>query len=381
MDPHSSAVSSSRRGPAATKTDSSRAVLYGLAAGLGAALLFGLSAPLAKRLLTDTGPLWLAGLLYLGAGLGLSLLRGLGRLWDHGSHSESRLRRQDAPLLLGITLLGGALAPVLMLLGLRRIDGVAGALLLNLEAPFTILLAVLLFREHLGRRARLAALLIVGGALSLTGREAGGAQAAVSPAASWLGGAALAGACLCWALDNNLTQRLSLRDPWAITIVKTLSAGSCNLALSLVSRQAAPAARVAALAMLVGFLSYGVSLLLDTYALRLLGAAREATIFSTAPFVGALAAVPLLGEHLGRREGAAFALMAGGVGLLARDRHHHFHVHEMLQHEHRHVHDDHHQHDHSPEAPPGEPHSHAHDHAPLAHEHPHVSDLHHRHRH
>ena len=358
---------------------SSRAIGSGLAAGLCAALLFGLSAPLAKRLLADLGPLWLASLLYLGAGLGLLFVRVAARLRGR-RNNESQLRRQDAPLLIGITLLGGALAPVLMLHGLGRLDGVAGALMLNLEAPFTILVAVLIFREHLGRQAQLAAVFIIAGALALTVRAAD-SQGPATAAVPWLGGAALAGACLCWALDNNMTQRLSLRDPWALTIVKTLSAGACNLGLSLVSGQAAPAGRIAALAMLVGFFSYGVSLLLDTYALRLLGAAREATIFSTAPFVGALAAVPLLGERLGPRDGVAFILMAAGVGLLARDRHQHFHVHDALHHEHRHVHDDHHQHDHPPSTPPGEPHSHAHDHAPLTHEHPHVSDLHHRHRH
>ncbi len=300
---------------------SSRAIVRGLAAGLCAALLFGLSAPLAKRLLADAGPLWLAGLLYLGAGLGLSLVRGAARLLGRGKRSESQLRRQDAPLLLGITLLGGALAPVLMLHGLERLSGVAGALLLNLEAPFTIFVAVMIFREHLGLKARLAALLIIAGALVLTARAASEPQGAASAKAAWLGGVALAGACLCWALDNNLTQRLSLRDPWAVTIVKTLSAGTCNLVLSLVIGQATPSGLIAMLAMLVGFFSYGVSLLLDTYALRLLGAAREATIFSTAPFVGAMAAVPLLGERLGRRDGLAFGLMVGGVWLLARDRH------------------------------------------------------------
>ena len=145
------------------------------------------------------------------AGLGLSLVRGAARLLGRGKRSESQLRRQDAPLLIGITLLGGALAPVLMLHGLGRLGGVAGALMLNLEAPFTILVAVLIFREHLGRQAQLAAVFIIAGALALTVRAAD-SQGPATAAVPWLGGAALAGACLCWALDNNMTQRLSLRD-------------------------------------------------------------------------------------------------------------------------------------------------------------------------
>lgn len=196
-------------------------------------------------------------------------MRGVRRLWRREGHTESQLRRQDEPLLVAITLLGGALAPVLMLLGLGRISGVAGALLLNLEAPFTILIAVVIFREHLGRWAQLAALLIVAGALSLTARAPGYAAGTEnSAAASWLGDAALAGACLCWAIDNNLTQRVSLRDPWAISIVKTLGAGTCNFALALTIEQSVPSGQIAALGMLVGCFSYGVSLLLDTYVAR-----------------------------------------------------------------------------------------------------------------
>jgi hypothetical protein len=128
-------------------------------------------------------------------------------------------------------------------------------------------------------------------------------------------------------------------------------------------------------------IAYGLSILFDAYALRLLGAAREAGIFAVAPFIGALLAIPLLSERLGVRGWTAALVMAGGVGLMLRERHEHVHTHIELVHEHAHVHDDHHRHAHDRFVDPREPHSHAHPHEPLTHAHPHVSDVHHRHSH
>jgi drug/metabolite transporter (DMT)-like permease len=342
----------------------------GAALGLAAAALFGLSAPVAKRLLEDTSPVLLAGLLYLGAAAGLWLHRAVRR-----STTEARLVRADVPKLAGVVIMGGMLGPVLMLLGLERVTALAGSLLLNLEAPLTILLAVVLFREHLGRRAALASGCILGGALVLK-LEPGGLGA------DTLGVVLIAGACLAWAIDNNLTQRLSLRDPFAIVRIKTLAAGTMNTALGLVVVGGPlPATGTIAAALALGCLSYGVSVVLDAYALRLVGAAREAAYFATAPFVGALASVAILGDDLGAYDVVAMAAMATGVVLLLRERHSHLHEHEPLEHEHRHVHDEHHEHAHAPDDPPGEPHSHWHRHERLVHEHPHVPDAHHRHEH
>jgi drug/metabolite transporter (DMT)-like permease len=341
----------------------------GAVLGLLAAVCFGVSAPLAKLLLADVSPQLLAGLLYLGAGLGLGLYRLL-----RPSSSEAPLTRADLPPLLGVVALGGVCGPLLLMLGLARVSGTAGSLLLNLEAPLTIVLAAVVFREHVGRRAALAAVCIVLGAVVLR----------VSPGevvVDVVGVVAIAVACLCWAFDNNLTQRLSLKDPFQVVRIKTVAAGAFNTMLALVLGAKLPGLQVLLLALGLGVLSYGISVVLDAYALRMHGAAREAAYFATAPFVGALLAGPLLGERPGGAELAAMVLMAAGVVLLLRERHSHEHVHEPREHEHVHVHDDHHQHEHAPDAPPGEPHSHRHRHAPLVHDHPHVPDLHHRHRH
>ena len=343
----------------------------GAICGLAAAALFGASAPFAKLLLPGVGPLMLAALLYLGAGLALSFVR-LAR--GRGAADESRLRRSDLGWLAGIVLLGGIVGPVLMLFGLGRVSGVVGSLLLNLEAPFTMLLAVLFFGDHLGARGGAAAVFVVAGAAVLSYRPG-------ELHADWLGMLAIAGACGSWALDNNFTQRLSLRDPIAVVQIKALGAGGCVLAVSLATGDALPRATMLLPALLLGVLAYGASIVLDMYALRLLGAAREAALFATAPFIGAVIAIPVLGERPGATDVAAGALMAAGIVLLLRERHRHVHTHDEVEHDHLHVHDEHHWHEHESPAPVGEPHSHPHRHASLTHDHPHVPDPHHRHRH
>ncbi|HSC87199.1 MAG TPA: EamA family transporter [Polyangiaceae bacterium] len=344
--------------------------LPGALLGLLAAASFGISAPLAKALLVEIEPVLLAGLLYFGAALGL---------WGHrlfvGPSREAGLARGDVPLLALVVLAGGVLAPLSMLLGLSRVSALTGSLLLNLEAPLTIALAVLFFGEHLSRRALVAAAFIVLGAavLRLEGETAAGGVPGIL---------FLAGACALWGLDNNLTQRLSSKDPFAVVRIKTLGAGTFNLVLALfVLRLPWPSWPSVCGALLLGVVSYGLSVVLDAYALRLVGAAREAAYFATAPFMGALTAVVVLGESLHPTDGLALVSMAVGVILLLREQHAHLHTHEELTHDHLHVHDEHHQHPHGADDPPGEPHAHVHHHVRLVHDHPHVSDIHHRHEH
>jgi drug/metabolite transporter (DMT)-like permease len=334
-----------------------------------AAALFGLSAPIAKRLLNDASPQVLAGLLYLGAAIALYAWRALQPITR-----EASLSRADLPALSGVVVMGGVLGPLLMLVGLERVSGVTGSLLLNLEGPFTIGLAVLVFREHIGRYGLIAASLIFAGA-ALLKLEQGSVH--LDP---W-GATALTGACLSWAIDNNLTQRLSLRDPVAVVRIKALTAGSFNLALGLLIAHELPALPVIGAALILGAVSYGLSVVLDACALRLVGSAREAMYFATAPFVGALAATVVLGELLRPVDLAAMLVMALGVLALLRERHAHVHAHEALEHDHLHTHDAHHVHAHDGSPAPTEPHSHSHRHVALVHDHPHVPDSHHRHRH
>ncbi|MEX1007356.1 MAG: DMT family transporter [Acidimicrobiia bacterium] len=339
----------------------------GVLLGLAAAVSFGISAPLAKVLLDDVRPQMLAGLLYLGAFIALSLV-------GRRARSEAPLRRSDAPRMAAMIVAGGVVAPVLLLLGLERVTGVTGSLLLNLEGPFTIAVGVALFREHLPRQAQMGAIVIFSGAF-LLGLGPGNTDA------DWIGIALIAAACACWAIDNNLTQSLTVRDPRSVVRVKVGIAGTVNAALALMVGEHLPDVSVLVAVLLLGGVSYGLSVYLDALALRSLGAAREAAVFAVAPFAGALLAPLVLPESLGLQEFAAGALMACGVALMLRERHQHLHRHEPMDHDHVHVCDEHHQHTHELGVSPDEPHSHLHHHDDIEHSHPHVSDVHHRHSH
>lgn len=339
--------------------------------GLTAAILFGVSAPFSKLLLTRIEPLMLSAILYLGAGIALGIVTPFARRRDRG---EAPLRRSDLPMLAAITVAGGVVGPLMMLIGLHRVSAVAGSLLLNLETPLTIAIAVVIFGEHLSRSEAIAAAVIVLGAIVLAWQPG-------EVRFDLFGFLAIAAACASWGLDNNWTQRLTLRDPVALVRVKTLGAGACSLVIALALGQRLPAMPLIGAALTVGALSYGISILLDTMALRTLGAAREAVFFATAPFIGAIAAVPIVGDRIGAGEAVAIVMMAVGLAALLSGRHEHEHRHAEIAHEHVHVHDEHHQHAHPEADPPGESHSHPHRHDPVVHAHPHVSDVHHRHEH
>jgi len=340
----------------------------GVASGLGAAVLFGVSTPLAKLLLPSSGTFMLAGLLYLGAGIGLTVIAPFRR-----AGREAPLRRGDLPSLGAMVVAGGIVGPLLLLAGLARLPGGEASLLLNLEAFFTIGIAVLLFGESLATREVVGAVAIVlGGVVLASGSSDGGMYA--------LGALAVAGASLAWAIDNNFSQRLSLRDPVAVTRVKTLVAGAVNVSVAVAIGDRLPSAAPLAGALATGFFGYGLSIVLHLLALRQIGTARQAAYLATAPFVGALAAVPILGERLTSKNIGAGLVMAVGVAILVRARHGHRHVHDAVEHDHAHVHDEHHDHAQG-EGVPSEPHSHPHRHEPMVHDHAHDPDPHHRHRH
>ena len=343
----------------------------GIAAALGAALLFGVGTPLSKLLLAGTDPWLLAGLLYAGSGLGLTLWRLL-----RPTAARARLAPGDGRWLAGAVLAGGVVGPVLLMWGLANMPASAAALLLNAESVFTAVIAWVVFRENVDRRIFIGMVAIVAGAVVLSWPDRGGVAIG-----SLLPPLAVLGACLAWGIDNNLTRKVALADATLIASIKGLVAGATNLALALVLGAAWPSIATTGGALAVGLLAYGVSLVLFVVALRHLGAARTGAWFGVAPFFGALVAVVGLGDAVTLPLLAAGALMAIGVWLHASERHAHEHVHEPLAHEHEHRHDDHHQHAHAPGTAPGEPHTHAHRHAPLRHEHAHFPDAHHRHGH
>jgi drug/metabolite transporter (DMT)-like permease len=284
------------------------------------------------------------------------------------------LKRTDAPWLAGAILTGGVVGPLLLMWGLAQTPASSASLLLNLEGVFTALLAWFVFKENFDARIAWGmALIAVGGiCLSWMGRPVVGVP--------W-GSLAIVGACFAWAMDNNLTRKVSAGDPVQIAMLKGLVAGSVNTVLGLWLRAKLPSFSVLLAVGAIGFFGYGLSLSLFVLALRDIGTARTGAYFSTAPFVGAAVAVAILGESLSVGFFVAAVFMAAGVWLHLTERHEHEHRHEALEHEHVHTHDEHHQHTHAPGVPSGEPHSHPHRHKELVHAHPHYPDIHHRHGH
>lgn len=322
---------------------------------------------MAKLLLGSVSPWLLAGLLYLGSGLGLSLYRLLSRA------PAVRLPARDLPWFAGAVLAGGVVGPVLLMAGLTGIPAANASLLLNAEAVLTALLAWFVFRENFDARIAAGMAAVIAGAVILSWSGVARFSDLWSPLA-------ILGACLAWAIDNNLTRRVSLEDASWIAAAKGLVSGPVNLALALLAGAALPAVPIVAASLLLGLFSYGVSLTLFVVGLRHLGTARTSAYFTTAPFFGAVLAV-FMGDAITVPLLAAGALMAAGVWLHLSEYHEHEHTHEALVHDHTHVHDEHHQHDHDFPVAPGTRHRHPHRHEPLTHTHPHFPDAHHRHDH
>ena len=352
----------------ATPADSKR----GISHALFAAALFGASTPFAKILLGATAPVTLAGLLYGGSGIGLSAwiaLRSTMRLARRAAHPW---RADELAWLGGAVLAGGIAAPVLLMNGLQQVSAASASLLLNLEAVFTALLAWCVFRENLDRRILLGmGAIVLGGAVL-----AWPARLSLGGGALWIGAA-----CACWAIDNNLTRKVSSGDPLRIAALKGLCAGAVNLGIAEHLGLGWPGAKLIGAAALLGFAGYGVSLALFVLALRSLGAARTSAYFSTAPFIGAVLSLLLFRRMPTAGLLGAALLMGIGVWLHLSEVHAHEHTHERLGHAHSHRHDAHHQHEHDFEWDRREPHCHEHTHEPLTHSHSHYPDIHHRHGH
>ena len=346
----------------------------GVSVAILAALLFGASTPFSKLLLGQIDPLLLAGLLYLGSGIGLAIWIVFQHRVLKAKNQEARLQPKDLPWLAGAILAGGVVAPILLMLGLAVTPASSASLLLNLEGVLTALLAWFVFKENFDLRifVGMAAILAGGVLLSWQSRPELGVP--------W-GALGIVGACLGWAIDNNLTRKVSASDPAQVAAIKGLVAGSTNTLLAFVTGARLPSTSGLVAASLLGFLSYGVSLTCFVLALRHIGTARTGAYFSTAPFIGAALSLVILHEQPSFVFWIAGALMALGIWLHLTERHVHLHRHEPLEHEHLHWHDEHHRHAHTPNDPPGEPHSHRHRHEELTHAHPHYPDLHHRHTH
>ncbi|MFN8527709.1 MAG: DMT family transporter [Anaerolineae bacterium] len=341
---------------------------------LAAAVLFGASAPLAKLLLGQVDPIFLAGFLYLGSGAGILLFKLL-RTRSTDSEAEAKLSRPDLPWLIGAVVAGGFVAPIVLMFSLRETAASTASLLLNFEGVATALIAAVVFKEAISGRALWALVAVTLGSILLSWNTE----------SSWgfsLGALGIVAACFLWGIDNNLTRNISAKDPLTIVLVKGLGAGSVSFVLALLLGSPLPPIMTILGAMLLGSLSYGLSIVLFIRAMRGLGAARTSAVFGTAPLAGVVLSLVLFQEAPSLLFGGALVLMIAAMALLLTEKHAHPHHHEAVTHDHRHRHDDgHHNHDHPGMSSRSLAHSHVHTHEALKHEHPHLPDIHHRHAH
>ena len=338
------------------------------------ALAFAASVPAGKMLLRGLSPMAISGGLYLAAGLFCAILLALSP--GRGDETRNRLQGREWWWLAASVLAGGVLGPLALFYGLRSASGFVAGLLLNFEAVFTVSLGAVLSRERVGGRGLGGIALVIAGAaaISATGSPGGGTKP--------LGALLVVAACACWGLDNNFTQRISLRDARQIVAIKGVVGGLANLTLAALFGQAGTwsAASLAAVA-IVGAVSYGFSIVLFIRGLRELGVMHTGALFALAPGLAAVLSWAALREPVHPLALVALAAMTGGALLLATDAHEHVHTHEAMEHAHEHEHDEHHQHEHTAGQLAQVPHAHAHRHGPLTHAHPHAHDIHHRHGH
>lgn len=339
--------------------------------GLLAALFFGMATPVSKLLLRDVNAFELAGLLYLGAAIGVLPL----------IISSSRKRRTIPPKsrqlshgikIMGAIVCGGFLGPVFLLLGLNVAHAASVAIWLNMELVSTAVLGVVLFNDHLDRNGWIGVglTLCAGIVMTMSEGSSGGLAALLVTAA-----------CVCWGFDNHFTALIDSLPPSHITLLKGLVAGTVNIAIGFSISDGLPTFTLVAMALLLGAISYGLSIVLYVASAQYLGATRSQIVFSTAPFFGVALSVVILNESFTLMHVVAMSFIGAGIYFSNRLQHHHPHEHMAVVHTHVHRHDDDHHDDHHDIDDPSQPHTHVHNHAHTEHTHDHFPDLHHRHQH
>ena len=335
------------------------------------ATLFGISTPLSKILVGDISPILLVSFLYLGTALGMFLLGKILKSGHSPLSEEAGIRIHDIPWLLVAILAGGVIAPILLMSSLQITPAATASLLLNFEGVATMIIAFVVFRESVGRRIWIALGIITLASILLSWNPSAAFGLSVGAVGVML-------ACVFWGIDNNATRDISGKDPFAIVALKGFFAGSMALVLAILGKDTVPGISFILAAMLLGFLCYGVSMVLFIRALRDLGAARTGAYYSIAPFIGAALSFLIFREYPDLQLVIAFGMMLVGALILVTERHMHRHHHVPLEHEHLHHHpEEHHMHGHDGEVT-GD-HSHSHLHEPMDHDHPHTPDIHHRH--
>jgi drug/metabolite transporter (DMT)-like permease len=335
-----------------------------------AALCYSISIPIAKILLKNIPPIFMAGLLYSGAGLGMLLLN----IFRNRNYkkTEAKITKKELPYTILMVILD-VLAPVFLMMGLLMNNAATVSLLNNFEIVATSLIALIIFKEAIGMRTWIAIIFITIASVVLSVED-------YSSLSFSFGSLLVLLACICWGIENNCTSKLSLKDPLQIVIIKGIGSGSTSLVIAFILHQYSMNILYILGTLFLGFVAYGLSIYFYIYAQRNLGAARTSAYYAIAPFIGSGLSFIIFKESPTLSYMAALVIMIIGVYFTAFEKHEHLHIHEKIEHEHRHNHNDGH-HNHTHETPINGEHNHLHVHNEFGHSHGHTPDIHHSHEH
>lgn len=344
---------------------------FSIVYAVSAAALFGMSAPFSKLLLAEVPPLMMSSLVYLGAGLGM-LIVDFAKSMTKSKAVEARLEKKELPFILAMIVLDIA-APISLMIGLTMTTAANAALLSNFEIVSTSVIALIVFKEAVGKRLWLSIALITIASVILSTDDLRSLSFSIGSIFVLL-------SCVFWGLENNCTRKLSIKDPLQVVIIKGLGSGTGAFIIAFYANELVWNIAYIIPALLLGFFAYGLSIYFYVTAQRNLGAARTSTYYAVAPFIGVLLSFFLFDEPITASFIIASLIMLAGTYFAVAEMHEHHHVHHLSNHEHRHSHSDEH-HNHTHEETIKKEHSHAHGHSEISHAHAHTPDIHHRHRH
>jgi len=335
-----------------------------------AAVCYGISLPVSKIMLNEIPPIFMASLLYLGAGLGMGIVVLMKNPKDK-LRKEAQLNKNDLPYIIGMIVLDIA-APIFLMSGLILSTPASVSLLNNFEIVATSVIALVFFKEMIGKRMWTAIVLITISTIILSFED-------IFNFTFSIGSLFVLAACIAWGFENNCTRMMSLKNPLEIVVLKGIGSGIGSLVIAIITKAYSINIVYILFSLLLGFFAYGLSVYFYILAQRNLGASRTSAYYAFAPFIGVILSFIFFQQALNVSFIVALVVMALGTYFAASERHIHLHLHKTIEHEHRHNHrDGHHNHEHEIIV---EEHSHLHKHEAQEHKHLHLPDLHHNHAH
>lgn len=275
-----------------------------------AAGLYALNAPVSKLLLEEVPPTMMAALLYLGAGIGLAVVRLVQRMTGKGK-KETPLTKKDMPYTVGMVVLDIA-APIFLMVGLTMTTAANASLLNNFEIVATAVIALFIFREAISRRLWLAIVLVTISSAILSVED-------VTSFTFSYGSIFVLLACVCWGLENNCTRMISHKDPLEIVVIKGFGSGLGSLVLAFFLGESALPLVYWVCTLLLGFVAYGLSIFFYIYAQRYLGAAKTSAYYTLAPFMATALSLVIFREKPSISFFIALLIMAVGTYFASTD--------------------------------------------------------------